>query len=41
VGKSRKTAVNVPQKYFLSKELAEAAEFQEGSTICGVYWNGS
>ena len=27
------------KKYFLSKELARAAELQEGSSICRVHWD--
>ena len=27
------------KKYFLSKELARAAELQQGSTICRVHWD--
>ena len=40
VGRPTKAAMNVPaKKYFLSEDLARAAELQVGSTVCYVHWN--
>ena len=39
-GKANKSSRRCSGKiYFLSKELARAAELQEGSTICRVHWD--
>ena len=39
-GKANKSSRKCAGKiYFLSKELARAAELQEGSTICRVHWD--
>ena len=39
-GKANKTSHKCAVKiYFLSKELARAAELQEGSAICRVHWD--
>ena len=39
-GKANKTSRKCAgKKYFLSKELARAAELQEGSAICRVHWD--
>ena len=39
VGRPTKAAVNVPvKKYFLSEDLAGAAQLQASSTVCCVHW---